>query len=55
MEFIILPNAAFGGQTSPCVQRTRDGAFVPKDPNNADYQEYLAWVEKQTEEEDIAK
>jgi hypothetical protein len=26
------------------VQRTVDGACIPFDPANADYQEYLKWV-----------
>lgn len=26
------------------VQRIRDGAFIPADPANTDYEEYLAWV-----------
>ena len=27
------------------VKRLSDGAFVPFDPDNTDYQAYLAWVE----------
>ena len=31
------------GQTEPnCVKRS-DGAFIPFDPANTDYQQYLAW------------
>ena len=26
------------------VIRKSDGAFIPKDPNNTDYQDYLEWV-----------
>lgn len=28
-----------------CVLRIEDNAFIPPDPANADYQEYLAWIE----------
>mgnify|MGYP003137632829 CR=1 FL=1 len=27
------------------IKRKADGAFIPKDPENTDYQEYLEWVE----------
>ena len=26
------------------VKRLSDNAFIPYDPNNTDYQEYLKWV-----------
>jgi hypothetical protein len=26
------------------IYRTSDGAVIPEDPNNSDYQLYLAWV-----------
>ena len=26
------------------IQRTSDGAYIPKDEANTDYQEYLKWV-----------
>jgi hypothetical protein len=28
-----------------CVIRISDNAFIPFDPANTDYQEYLKWVE----------
>ena len=33
-------------QTEPnCVIRTTDGAAIPFDPDNTDYQAYLKWLE----------
>ena len=35
--------AQLPGMTMQTVQRMRDQAFIPFDPANRDYQEYLAW------------
>jgi hypothetical protein len=32
------------GNESNTVQRLSDNAFIPFDPANTDYQEYLKWV-----------
>jgi len=29
---------------SNCIIRTSDGACIPFDPDNTDYQQYLAWL-----------
>lgn len=34
------------GQVSQSVQRTTDGAVIPFDPANTDYQAYLKWLEE---------
>jgi hypothetical protein len=28
------------------IVRDADGAFIPTDPDNIDYQEYLAWLDE---------
>lgn len=34
------------GVEQPCVKRIADNAFIPFDPSNTDYQEYLKWLEE---------
>jgi hypothetical protein len=35
--------------TSPSIYRISDGAFIPPDPDNRHYQEYLSWLEEGNE------
>ena len=35
--------AQLPGSTTQTVQRMEDGAFIPFDGGNRDYQEFLAW------------
>jgi hypothetical protein len=37
-----LPNQY--GQPAQCIKRLSDNAFIPFDPANTDYQEYLEWL-----------
>ena len=32
------------GAEAQCIKRLSDNAFIPFDPANTDYQEYLEWV-----------
>lgn len=38
----LLPNTMMGA--AQCVKRLADNAFIPLDPDNTDYQQYLAWL-----------
>ena len=33
------------GQPAQCIKRIADNAFIPFDPQNVDFAEYLKWVE----------
>jgi hypothetical protein len=35
----------FGENSSTVIIRLHDNAFIPFDPANTDYQEYLEWLE----------
>jgi len=39
----------FEGQPTQCIKRLSDNAFIPFDPDNTDYQEYLKWVSEGNE------
>jgi len=34
----------YGKVSTDMIQRTSDNAFIPFDPDNTDYQQYLAWL-----------
>ena len=38
---LVIP---FISKTEEFIARTADNAFIPPDPGNTDYQEYLAWL-----------
>ncbi len=40
----LLPDTPMGA--AQCIKRIVDGAFIPFDPANTDYQQYLKWLEE---------
>ena len=39
----LLPNNPIFGETNAVIHLS-DGAYIPFDPDNTDYQQYLKWV-----------
>jgi hypothetical protein len=39
----LQPDTTFG--PAQCIKRLSDNAFIPFDPANTDYAEYLEWLE----------
>lgn len=37
------------GSEVQCIKRLSDNAFIPFDPANTDYQQYLKWIEEGNE------
>ena len=49
MQYKLIENKAYSGEfagsvLSTSIRRLSDNACIPFDPQNSDYQQYLAWV-----------
>ncbi len=42
--YSLLPNNVLTGQPRELIKRIEDGAIIPFDPANTDYQAYLEWL-----------
>tara|TARA_Y100001951_G_scaffold99378_1_gene101323 strand:+ start:630 stop:791 length:162 start_codon:yes stop_codon:yes gene_type:complete len=50
MTYQKIYNARLKGDLTNMIKRKKDGAFIPFDPENTDYQEYLEWAKTNTAE-----
>ena len=48
MSYQYVANTKDGGNESSVIKRKSDNAFIPVDPENTDYQEYLEWAKTNT-------
>ncbi len=44
MNYKLLPDNAIYGKPAECITIKGTNIFIPKDPENKDYAEYLEWV-----------
>ncbi|MDX2074713.1 MAG: hypothetical protein SFX19_10195 [Alphaproteobacteria bacterium] len=42
-DYSIVQNVETGAEDPNWIRRISDSAFIPKDPQNRDYREFLAW------------
>ena len=49
MTYTCVWDAMQGQVSDQMIQRDEDGAFIPFDPANIDYQDYLAWLDEGNE------
>lgn len=45
MIYKLCPPDPVTGVPAQCIQRITDTAFIPFDPANTDYQEYIKWID----------
>jgi hypothetical protein len=49
MTYTLVWDHTRGQVSDQTIVRDEDGAFIPSDPDNMDFQEYLAWLDEGNE------